>query len=74
LFTHSPAPLHDPPSFCAQVIVVLLHKPETQTAGAFVQLFVCKPSFGIAAPFASFAVHVNVERSQKLPVRQLASM
>jgi hypothetical protein len=72
LFTHSPAPLHVAPSLCAQVVVVLLHKPEAQTIPALEQPM-CKASFGSAVPTASFGVHVSVERSQKLPVVQVAS-
>jgi hypothetical protein len=46
------------------VTVVALHRPDWQTAEAFVQLPVCSPSVGIAVPFVNLAVQSNVERLQ----------
>ena len=61
------APLvHAVPLAAEQVLREGLHAPVTQTAAAFaaVQVPSWRPSFGIAAPAASFVMQVNVLRSQ----------
>ncbi len=60
LLTHAPAVLHVEPFTAAHVEVVALHTLVVQTARAFgvVHVPLWRPSFGIAVPAASFAVHV----------------
>ena len=72
---HSLARVQPTPFAAAQVFVVALHCPVAQTAAAFAAVHApsCRVSLAIAAPAASFALQVKLERSQYCAVVQSPS-